>query len=341
MSKIISGNSQTTIGSWALAVGGALASYGVDAHGLASEFNIDLNQTEDPKYRIKADDMGRFYEAALLKSEDDAFALTVARHTSPATFHALGFAALASNNLANSIKMVQQYSGVLSENASVSLECKLDQYWLTLQVPKERPLGSHLAIEAVMATMFYFIKYFQHVKNIQLVQVNFKSGVTKNEKKYQEFYDCPVVFSSQCNGFVFPLNVIDKKLPMANEAVASASIHVVEEYLSALKTSDFLKEVQKQIRAQLLMDISQETVAKALCMSVRTLQRRLIDLGFTYTEVVEQVKYSVAKPLLLDPKNSLDYVAQAIGFTEQSSFTRAFRRWSNMTPGQFRKRVRA
>ncbi len=340
MSKKTLEKSHTTIGSWAVAVGKALASYGVESQCLADEFNIDLSAAERPNYRINADDMGCFYEAALLKSEDTAFALRVAKHTSPATFHALGFAALASDNVANLIKLVQQYAGVLSERASISLESKGDNYWLTLQVPKERPVGSHLAIEAVMAAMFYFTKYFQHVKKIQLLQVHFKSDSLEKEKTYREFFDCPVVFSSHCNGFVFPVSAIDKKLPMANEAVANASIHVVEEYLSELTTDDFLKAVQQHIQTQLLMDISQEAVAKALCMSVRTLQRRLLDLGFTFREVVEDVKYSLAKPLLTDPKNSLDSVAQKIGFSEQSSFTRAFKRWSNMTPGQFRKQFR-
>ena len=331
--------SQTTIGSWALAVAEALASYGVDSNHVAKQFNIDLSQAKHPNYRIDANDVGRFYEEAILKSEDRAFALSVAKHTSPATFHALGFAALASDNLAHLIERVQQYSGVLSERASISLQCKHDQYWLTLKVPEERSAGSHLAVEAVMASMFYFIKYFQHVKNIQLSQVHFKSNGLGKLEKYQGFYDCSVIFSSHCNGFVFPVTVMDKTLPLSNEAVANASISVVKEYLTELDSDDFLKTVQQQIRSQLLTDASQEAVAKKLCMSVRTLQRRLLDLGFTYRQVVEEVKYTLAKPLLSDSKNSLDYVAGQIGFSDQSSFTRAFKRWSNMTPGQYRKEV--
>ena len=332
--------SPTTIGSWALAVGQALASYGVDSDSLAKQFKIDLSQAQHPSYRINADDAGRFYEAALAKSNDSAFALTVAKYTSPATFHALGFAALASDNLAGVINRVQQYAEVLSERASISLQCKQDQYWFMLQVPEERSMGSHLAIEAVMAAMFYFIKYFQHVKNVQLSQVHFKSDGSGKTEEYQGFYDCSVVFSSHCNGFVFPVTAINKKLPLSNEAVANASIEVVQEYLSEINSDDFLKEVQAQIHLQLLTDACQETVARALCISVRTLQRRLLDLGLTYRQVVESVKQKVAKSLLLDSKNSLNYVAEQLGFTEQSSFSRAFKRWSNMTPGQFRKQDR-
>lgn len=340
MSKNPIEKSQTTIGSWALAIGKALASYGVDSYELAKQFNIDLDQTQQPLYRIDADDVGRFYEMAILKSADSAFALTVAKHTSPATFHALGFAALASDNLANLINRIQQYAGVLSERASIALECQDDSYWLTLEVPQERAMGSHLAVEAVMASMFYFIKHFQHVKNIQLSQVHFKSEGSGKTEKYQGFYDCPVVFSSHCNGFVFPISAMDKKLPLSNEAVADASISVVKEYLIELNGDDFLKQVQQKIHSRLLTDASQEAVANTLCMSVRTLQRRLLDLGFSYRQVAESVKYQVAKSLLLDTENSLDYVAQQSGFTEQSSFTRAFKRWSNVTPGQFRKKSR-
>jgi AraC-like DNA-binding protein len=330
---------QTTIGSWPLAVAKALDSYQEDARELAQQFDIDLSQAHDPQYRVPADKVGAFYEAAYKKSEDCAFALTVAKHTSPTTFHALGFAALASDSLANVIPRIQEYAGVLSESARVQLECKKQKYWLNLQVPLERPKGSHLAIEAVMASMFYFVKYYQHVKKIQLSEVHLKSPCPskQKQKEFQEFYNCSVVFASDFNGFVFPAAAIHYSLPLANEAVAKASMDVVEQYMQGVTTSDFLKEVQKQIVAQLMSDTSQEAVAHALCMSVRTLQRRLLELGLSYRQVLEEVKFQVVKPLLLDPQNSLDYVAQQIGFSEQSSFTRAFKRWSNMTPGQFRK----
>ena len=339
MSNRLIQKTHTTIGSWALAVADALNSYGVDASRLANDFGINLSQANEPNYRVCAEKVGGFYEAALLKSHDSAFAMTVARHTTPATFHALGFAALASDNLANIIQRIQDYAGVLSESASLQLECKKSQYWLTLQVPASRPKGSHLAIEAVMASMFYFVKYFQHVKNIQLQQVHVKSAQPSKEKalEFEDFYGCPVLFSSSVNGFVFPTKVIHHTLPLANEAVANASMNVVEEYMAELTTDEFLRTVQQQIQQQMLVDTSQESVAKALCMSVRTLQRRLLDLGLSYRQVLEGVKFSFVKPLLKDPKNNLDYVAGQIGFSDQSSFTRAFKRWSNMTPGQFRK----
>ncbi len=330
-------STQTTIGSWAISIAKALDSYQLDGKALACEFHIDLEKATKPDYRVGVNDMGQFYQAAREKSGDSAFALRVAEETSPATFHALGFAALASDNLGQMIKHVQRYAAVLSEGAGILLEIRNEQYWLTMQVPQERPHGSHLAVEAVMAAMFYFVKHYLHLKEVSLSAVYLKTVRPKDDNLFQQFFNCPVVFASDCDAFVFKEEGLNKKLPMANEDVAAASIEVVEKYLAQLSNSPLMIDLQKQILAILPDDPTQEEVAKKMYMSVRTLQRRLLQQDIDYRQVVDQVKFSLAKTFLEGGHKPMDQIAHLVGFSDQSSFTRAFKRWSQMTPGQFRK----
>jgi AraC-like DNA-binding protein len=80
--------------------------------------------------------------------------------------------------------------------------------------------------------------------------------------------------------------------------------------------------------------------AKAIGVSVRTLQRRLADRGMTYRRVVDQVRFRAARDLLSGSDEQLAKIAQDLGFADASSFTRAFGRWTGMAPIVFRRNAR-
>jgi len=82
------------------------------------------------------------------------------------------------------------------------------------------------------------------------------------------------------------------------------------------------------------------STSREVAMSVRTLQRRLAERGWTYTELVDDVRRSVARSRVAHPQTPFKAVAMDLGFAEQASFTRAFRRWTGLTPRQYRRRFR-
>jgi AraC-like DNA-binding protein len=83
------------------------------------------------------------------------------------------------------------------------------------------------------------------------------------------------------------------------------------------------------------------STARAVAMSVRSLQRRLGERGWTYTELVDDVRRVIARQrVAAHPRRHLKVVAADLGFAEQASFTRAFRRWTGLTPREYRRRSR-
>jgi AraC-like DNA-binding protein len=77
-------------------------------------------------------------------------------------------------------------------------------------------------------------------------------------------------------------------------------------------------------------------VAKAAGMSVRSLQRQLAEEGLTYSRLVEQVRYDQAVTLLKRPDLKLIEIAADLGYTDSANFTRAFKRWTGVSPREFR-----
>jgi len=78
-------------------------------------------------------------------------------------------------------------------------------------------------------------------------------------------------------------------------------------------------------------------VARALNTSVRTFQRRLAEAGWTYKRLLDDVRFAEARCAMARPDDPLKAVAIDLGFVEQASFTRAFRRWTGSSPREYRR----
>ena len=81
----------------------------------------------------------------------------------------------------------------------------------------------------------------------------------------------------------------------------------------------------------------QDTVANRLYRSTSTLQRQLTAEGTNYRDILESTRRSLAEHYLREGGYSQAEIAFMIGFSDQSNFARAFKRWTGMSPGQFQK----
>ena len=77
--------------------------------------------------------------------------------------------------------------------------------------------------------------------------------------------------------------------------------------------------------------------AESLEISARSMQRRLRTIGVTFSTLIDEVRYDLAKDKLLHSHDTIEEIAKGLGFSTQESFIRAFYRWSSISPGQFRR----
>ena len=105
--------------------------------------------------------------------------------------------------------------------------------------------------------------------------------------------------------------------------------------------SFFKDDIVSRCKAYLLRELTSglptaHQVASALGLSQRSLQRKLNELGLTYQNVLDETRHELARRYLDDPGKSVTEITFLLGFSEQSAFTRAFRRWSGMAPTSYR-----
>ena len=84
-----------------------------------------------------------------------------------------------------------------------------------------------------------------------------------------------------------------------------------------------------------------QSVAALMNTSVRTLQRRLREIGLTYAGIVQQARCAEARQMLKDGGRNIGEIARALGYSDHAHFTRAFQRWTGVTPHAFRRRRRS
>ncbi len=146
-----------------------------------------------------------------------------------------------------------------------------------------------------------------------------------------------VYFNSEHNGAVFDKKSTQQELPFANSKLASSLDQWIDENLSEFKADLTSTRVQKYLLKNLTYgEINLQKVAQGLAMSSRVLQRRLKEEGTIFSELMDACRHKLAIKLITEKKQPIFEVALALGFSDQSNFTRAFKRWTGTTPHQYR-----
>jgi len=128
-----------------------------------------------------------------------------------------------------------------------------------------------------------------------------------------------------------PMRGVDPRLVATAETLAEGALQ------ARIVPRRFADLVLAKVEA-LFPEAPIDDVAAALHMSARTLQRRLEEDGARYSEIVDQARERLARTLVADPSVTMGELAARLGFADPASFNRAFKRWTGMPPGAFRRR---
>jgi AraC-like DNA-binding protein len=152
---------------------------------------------------------------------------------------------------------------------------------------------------------------------------------------YRRHFGCPIRFDADRAAVRVPLCDLDRPLPQADAERKERLLEEAERLLG----DQFLVRVYETLRTLLLQGSADSSLTAAhLAIHRRTLIRRLTQHGTSFQEILDQVRFDVARQMLRETGRSVTDIGAALGFSESSAFTHAFRRWSGSSPREWRSR---
>ncbi len=316
----------------------AAQSAGVRVEGFLEKAGIDLDTLRDPEARIAGRTALGIWEDLRKATGDPLLQLRAPVDLPFGAYRVIDYLADASATVGEAFECVTRFFRLIAERVFLPVEGDQGGTRITLVVEDGGPVPPVYA-EYVFAAVIGRIRA-NTKKALRVERVEFAHQPLAPASRYEAFFDCPVLFGAPVNRFRIAREEWESPTDHGDEALAS----LLEEHAEILHrrlpeaTSDIVAEVRRVILESLPEFPGAEEVAAALHMSTRTLQRRLAGAKASFTEVGEEVRSELAKEYLTDSTVQISEVAFLLGFSEQSSFHRAFRRWTGHAPGQWREK---
>jgi len=315
---------------------------GLDATQLFIRHGIDPVVFSNPDARIPIRVWDALTHDAAVQISDPSFGLLAAQCWHPSSLGALGYAWLTSSTLRTGLGRLVRYWRLLGEGSSGLLEETADGLRLVIDRHGSQPLDDEL-VEAVVVdfitSMVTGMCRMNAGESFRPMAVHLNRKQPDDTRPYLKFFGCEVNFGADEDVLTFSRGDVESVLPTANRQLAATMDRILVERLAQLDKRNVVARCQSQLLEQLSSGaVTEESMASQLHMSRRTLQRKLAEADVTYKKLVDDTRRDLAMRHLEDPRYSITDVTFLLGFSQQSAFTRAFKRWTGVSPSEYRAR---
>lgn len=309
---------------------------GIPVDDLLAAARLTHATLEDPDARIPAPTVLALWSALRERAGDPALQLAAPTTLPFGAYRVIDYLVAASATVGAGVLGFVRFFGLIADAITLTVEQDGDEHRLRLATAAGGAVPP-VYVDYVFAALVSRIR--MRVRTALAVQrVELQQPEPADATPWRAVYRAPVVFGAPADLLCFSAD--EWRAPTDSHDAALAC--VLEEHARLLAArvpappSDIRSVVRKTI-ADAPADITTAAdVARALHMSVRTLQRKLDESGTTFRELADEVRSRLATGYLADPRVSVAEVAFLLGFSDQSSFNRAFRRWTGQTPGRWR-----
>ena len=262
--------------------------------------------------------------------------LELGRQMHVSSYGLLGYALLTSATLGDALRLALHYPALLGTLFELSLEEEDERIWLTAGDYRENPALAPFNVEFCLVSMKVTCEdLLGHP--LPLLGARFEHPAPDYQARYSERFECPLQFDAVSNAFAFDKRWLEQPLPLADAITHQAMAERCRKQNTEFTGRQaWLGRIRQLLAAQLSAAPGLDGLAEQLNCSARTLRRHLKDLGCSYQELLDELRFEQAKRMLCEDQLPIYRIAEALGFSETASFRHAFVRWSGVAPSQFR-----
>ncbi len=265
--------------------------------------------------------------------------IQMARRLTPQKAGVTGHLFLETENLRESVNVMLRYLPILADNIEYEYEERGDDALFTLSL-RPQSLAHYSMLEFFMFTCYFWVLQYRGDELLPIKQASF----TYEEPPHAAFYhavapQAALRFKQKRNiirmdrAFFYEKN--KKHSPYLQELITG---HAEKLYASYRNENTVTQQVIQNIQRQLpsTPQLTIDSVAEGMNISVRTLNRYLQAEGTRFRDLLEQARKEIAGSMIGDPNLLVEDIAYLLGYNEYSSFSRAFRRWYGKSPVKYR-----
>ena len=317
---------------------------GLDERRLLQEVGIDgsVAGQQGTDGHVTLEQYYRLWEHALAAGRGPELPLRAATALGTESFGVIGFACMTSATVAESFSRLARFYGVLSTASRWSLVQEPPHIALVFQIESGPPAATQAATLFALAEIIHFGRLMTG-RRVPVVEARLPLPPPPAAAAYRAHFGAPIRWNADDAAIVLEPNTL--QIPMVR---ADASLLAYFERQANDLAARHAHEESLALRVQRLVietlpagPPSIDLIARRVGVSARSLRRHLQAEKTSFQELVEQTRSDLAKQYLRDPRLTISEIAFLVGFSELSPFQRAFRRWTNLTPGAFRQRALA
>ncbi|WP_281645587.1 AraC family transcriptional regulator [Parendozoicomonas sp. Alg238-R29] len=311
---------------------------GIDASAIYERCGITRRHIEDPQVRTPHDAQTIFWQACEDVTGDKHIGLHLGQNIPVFRGQVIEYLFLSSPTFEEGLNRALNYQRLLSDAVTAKVEREGGSCIFSIGSTSENRQDMRHLTDAILLGA---IRFFSH-----LTQDSFKplsvtvthAGAEGDNNEYSEVFGCPVIFNGEQNTIEFSINILHFPSQHAEPELMKAHEQVALEQIARLEKQDIIVDVNRIIGELLDSgEVSLENVSERLDMTARSLRSRLADAGTSFNHLLANYRCNLAKQLLSRTEESIDEIVYLTGFSEPSTFYRAFKRWTDMTPIEYRK----
>ena len=329
-------HADTTLATSVQVVDKLLRRVGIEPRALYARHGIDPALLAEPSARLPQLAVEEVLREAAHRVPDPAFGLLAAQCWHPTNLGALGHAWLASSSLRRGLERLRRYWQLLGLRTRLTLRDVPEGVMLVLENPRTEAAVAAVTTDIEFSVLLDMCRV-NAGRDFAPVLVRLIRPAPDDPSPYERFFACPVLFGAPERALLLPRDRVDAPLPTSNRQLVGALERLLAEEIARIDRAD----VVARARALLLQRLSSgeataSRVARDLAMSRRTLHRKLAEADTTWVRLVDDTRRDLAMRLIEDPRRPIGEITFELGFSQQSAFARAFRRWAGTSPSGFR-----
>lgn len=311
--------------------------WGIPPERVLARTGLDSGSLESPDLMVPFADMVTLFNNGYLLCDATDIGLRYAARLRTSSHGILGAAVLTSADLQSAINLFYDYLGLVAPFLLMHQEDRGNNRMLVLEIISDVPgVDPVLLYDIALLSAFNVMKLILGERTRELV-FHFANAAPPHAAVYADYFDCHVLFSASCYGFSIPRQLLPCPVPSADPDTHRLLISQISESMGrVMAKTAFVDSVRRLLKAGDGPLPRMADVAAAFGMSERTLRNRLRRHDTSFQELLDAEREEQAIHFLRHSDKSIKEIAYILGFQESSNFSRVFKKWTGMTPLNFR-----